>query len=139
MVSFDLEELKNKIEIALESKLQDSIICSIEENTDNEIVVNIELEEFYYDWDKVELLRELVRKLGELGYEVDGTERVYWTAETTIDLLTGEIINEREAYSSDNYYIFNVRIWVNKDKLDKFEKDILEVINGLKVLEQKEE
>jgi len=139
MVGVDLEELENKIEIALESKLQNSVMCSIkrDENTDK-IVVDIETEDFLYEEDKVELLKEFVRGLEELEYEVEGTERVFWTAETIKDLLTEEIIEEREAYHSEPYYIFEIRVWVDVDKLNKFKEDIIKVINSLEVVNQEQ-
>lgn len=136
MVGVDLEELKNKIEETLGNRLQSSVVCSVEENEENEIVVSIEMDSFYYDEDKVELLRDLVKRLKELKYKVEGTERVFWTAETIKDLLTEEIIEEKEAYHSEPYYIFEIRVWVDVDKLDKFKDDIIKVINSLEVVNQ---
>jgi len=135
-----LKDLEDKIERALEEKLRENMVCSIDENEiTNEIEIKIEMESDRYEEEKVESLRELITKLRELGYKVRGEEKTYWTAETTRDLITDEIIDEREALHPDYYYMYNIRIWISKDKLDRFEQDILRVINSLKAIEQKEE
>jgi len=139
MVDMNFEKLEKKIEEALANKLKNGVLCSMEEDeSTNTIVVSIEMDSFYYEEDKVELLRDLVKRLKELGYDVEGIERAFWTAETIKDLLTEEIIDEREAFYSDHYYMFEIKISVNKDKLDKFMEDIIKAIDGLKTIEQEQ-